>query len=524
MPANLALLGIAFLGLVLAVFIGSLIGNNEPRQLLLLVGVAFGILFVVRLYRYVWQLSLLLTFVSFVYRPTSFAFGPLELSCALGFGLAAIFFWQKRRVDLPDVLMIRSFSTMQVALLIWLVYIALHMIYNFRDPVRPGEFSTNNAIKSYFALAAPFVVLLYCARNPSGLSIKRDFYWTISWLCLLGLIVNLGARAYELVAYRSVFIPGVNASSNPYALRTLAPVAMLLGSIALTGATARRLSVFRRLSYWMLVGLGLVGATFSGGRVTILFGFAAVCGVLVFRRKVGLLTVAFGVGLLGLVAAQFMSDWINSRANPYVQRSLQLVLVEQRGESLESIESSTNWRWELASRAIAEWQSSPRIFWFGRSTYGFGAQDERAKIMFGGYEALIRTALRRGATHNLVTDLLVAYGLIGGVLYMIAYGSIVRFLWVVRKRPGLSDSGKDLALACMLLSLLTLVLELVGAGGMRVELIWLTIILIAALYFGPGVAPAAAPRVTAKVPPPVEVGARRFVRTPRRGDGRLKTI
>ncbi len=59
MPANLALVGIAFLGLVLAVVVGSFIGNNEPKQLLILAGITAGVLFVVKLYQYVWQMSLL---------------------------------------------------------------------------------------------------------------------------------------------------------------------------------------------------------------------------------------------------------------------------------------------------------------------------------------------------------------------------------------------------------------------------------------------------------------------------------
>ena len=303
MPANLALVGIAFLGLILAVLIGSLIGNNEPKQLLLFTGVAAGVLFVIRLYRYVWQMSLLLVFVSFSVRPTSFAFGPLELSCGLGFALAVMFFWQKRKVTAPEVLKHGSFTFLQLALLLWLVYVALHMIYNFKDPVRPGEFSTNNAIKSYFGLAAPFLVLLYCARNPTGLVVKDTFFWTVSRLCLLGLLMNLAVRAYELMTYQGVFIPGLNATSNGYALRTLGPVAMLLASIALTGPGARKLSGFRRLVYWMLLLGGTVGALFSGGRVTILFGFGIVCGVLLFRRRVGLLVVVFAVGLLGLIAA-----------------------------------------------------------------------------------------------------------------------------------------------------------------------------------------------------------------------------
>jgi O-antigen ligase len=133
--------------------------------------------------------------------------------------------------------------------------------------------------------------------------------------------------------------------------------------------------------------------------------------------------------------------------------------------------------------------------------------------MFGGYEAAIRTALRRGATHNLLTDLLVAYGLVGCVLFLVTYFSIARFLWVIRARGRLSEAGSDLALACVVLWLLNFVLEVVGAGSVRVELVWMMIVLIAAVYYGTGVGEAPAQPAAAKVPiDRPHVGHRRFAR------------
>lgn len=514
LPPNLALVGLSFVGLLFAIVLGTLIGSDESKQLLGLVAAAFGILFVVKLHRYVWQMALFLIFLSFQYRPTNFAFGPLELSCGLGFALAAIFVWQKRPVDRPSALSYQAFPFMQMAVFIWLVYLGLHMVYNFNSPYRPGEFSSTNAIKSYFGMAAPFLLLLYFARNPTGLVVKQNAFWTISRLCLFGLILNLAFRGYELATYRAVYIPGINATSNGYALRTLAPVAMLLAAAALASAKASQLSSLRRLTYWMLLVLGAGGALVSGGRVTIIYSFLAVCVALWFRRKFGLLMVVFAVGVLGLIAAQLSSSWINTQANPFFRRSVQLVLVEKNYDTLEAMESSTNWRWELAMRALNEWQSNPRIFWFGRATFGYGAQDERSIMMFGGYEALIRTALRRGATHNLVTDLLVTYGIIGTILYFVAFISIIRFLWTVRKRQRLSELASNLALVCVLLALLTLALELAGIGSVRIELVWLTVILIASFYSGSGVNRALAPLpvVRNEITPQVRLGHRRFAR------------
>ncbi len=446
-------------------------------------------------------MALLLIFLAFGFRPTSFAFGSLELSAALGLGLALVFVWQKKEVKKPALLDHPSFSRMQSALFVLLVYLALHMFYNFKDPFRPGEFSSTNAIKSYFGMAAPFALLWYFSRKPTGIFLKKDFYWTIARLCLLGLVVNLGARAVELATYRAIFIPGIGATSNGYALRTLAPVAMLLSAAALAGANFFRLRPFQRLVYRGMFVLGTCGALLSGGRITIILGFLMVCAVLLLRHKRGLLVGVFAAGLLMLIAAQFAAGWINTQANPFLQRSVQLLLVEKDSQTMSSIESSTNWRWELASRALVEWQSDPRIFWFGRATFGFGAADDRAFTMSGGYEALMTSSLRRGATHNLLTDLLVAYGLVGCVIYIVAYLFLVRFLWRIRRQRDLTPAAANLALVCFLLSILNLTLEIVGAGSVRTELIWLTIILIASLYYGVGIDPTPRTRVTARPAP-----------------------
>lgn len=71
-PPNLALIVVSVLGLLLALVLGSLIGNNDSTKLFLIAGAAFGIFFVVQLHRYVWQMALFLIFCSFGFRPAGF--------------------------------------------------------------------------------------------------------------------------------------------------------------------------------------------------------------------------------------------------------------------------------------------------------------------------------------------------------------------------------------------------------------------------------------------------------------------
>ena len=485
-PANLFLIGATVLGLLLAIVLGAILGESQFTPLLLICLGIGGVLFAVSLYRYVWQMALFLLFFGFSYRPTSFGFGSLELGCALGVAVISLFVWQKRNSDRPAVLDDFSLPFLQRVLFAWLLYVALHAVYNIASPFRPTEFALNNSIKSYFAVSAPLLLFFYFSRTPAGLVVRKDFFWTISKLCLFGLFINIGVRFYELAIGRYLYIPLIGATSGLYALRTLGPLAMTIGSVGLTAQAGHKTPV-RFATYWTLLLGGGLGAAFSGGRYALLIGFASVCGVLVLRRKVVALFVVLVIGIIGAAVANLSSDWINTKADPIVQRSLQWVLLHKKAETISNIENSTDWRRELFHRAIDEWQSDPRIFWTGRATYGFGVADETAILIAGGYEALIRTALRRGVTHNLISDLLVTYGVIGCVLYLLVFCSIIRFLWKAHRSRRLSSPAANLALVSFVASGVHLVYSIIGGNYYPPELVWFLVILLASVYSGAGI-------------------------------------
>lgn len=508
---NLLLAAVLVLGLILATFMGALVGQNDVRMLALIFGATLAILFAVSLHRYVWQISLLLIFLGFGYRPTSFSFGTVELTCALGFAFIALFIWQNRVVKRPAILEDKSFVFMQRILFAWLAYVALHMIYNLKVPYRPQHFSFNNAVKSYFAVSAPLLLLYYLSRSPTGISVGRKFLTRIAQLSTAGLFFNLVVYFVLLsIAGASLVIPILNAAPNTMLLRTHGPLAMIVGIVLLTAVGSNGGRGTPRVFGWILLAAGTFGAMFSGGRASLFIGAALVCLVLAIRRRVGALIIAVALALVGLVAANVAADWINTRANPYFQRSVQLVLTNKSQSVLETIESSTKWRKELATRAIMEWQSDPRIFCFGRATFGFGAADERAMLLAGGYEALLQISLRRGATHNLVTDLLLAYGIVGTILYLAVYWSILVWLWRLRRSKALTPAAANLALICMIAWLGNLIFEGVGAGTMKIESIWFMIVLIGALYSGIGLAPARSAAEKPQPTAPIRSPASRF--------------
>jgi hypothetical protein len=482
--ANLMLVGALVLGLILAVFLGSSIGSSEMRPLMLVGLVCLALLFAMTLHRYVWQIGLFLLYLGFSYRPTTFAFGAVELSCALGFAVIGLFVWQRKRFERPAILQSGAFRFVEATLFIWLVYVALHFIWNVRDPVRPSEFALTNAVKSYFAMTAPLLLLFYFGRNPAGILVRGDFFVTICRIALLALIVNLGIRAYE-IAGGFLYLPYLNAMPSIHTLRGIGPLAMLLGAVGLTEVKrAKSPGLGRTLTFFALISLGTIGALFSGGRATLVIGLMMIAGVFFFRRKVMALAGVVMLAIATFAIANLFADYINTRANPFVQRSVQWLLFQKNWDTVRTMESSTDWRTELARRAIDEWRSDARIFWTGRATYGFGAADERAIFIAGGFEALIQTSLRRGATHNLVTDLLVAYGIIGCVLYLAMYVALIRFGWVLYKRRDLSSPATNLALVCFVGALFSLAYALTIGGAFPADYVWYFVIMIAAMYSG----------------------------------------
>lgn len=170
---------------------------------------------------------------------------------------------------------------------------------------------------------------------------------------------------------------------------------------------------------------------------------------------------------------------------PYLaQRSVQWALIERDYSASASIQHSSTWRLRLFMRALDEWRSESRIFWFGRATYGFGPEDYMA-IQLRGDEGLLEVSLRRGATHNLITDHLVVYGLVGLVIYLLMTAAMLKFLWKAFRSTGVGDLARAMALSCFLCVGFHFTYAAVGGWPFPVLLAWMMAILLANLYFLP---------------------------------------
>jgi O-antigen ligase len=488
---NWPIVGVMTAGLLFAAFVAFSIGSGGYLTLVCLAAFLGFVAYIVSLRNYTWQIALLICYLGLFFWPLGFRVGPTELTSGLAVLLAIATGWQRRPAERVGILKHRSFTILRGLLLLWIVYVAVHMWYNIRNPLIASEFTVKNALKTYFEALVPMALVWYFSGNPTGIRIKGNIMRTIAMLLLAGVFFNIAVTCYGILTHHNVADPdtqyspaflihGINAFENPFMLRVLGPMAVLFGTVALC-LPLDSTGVSRKLSVFLLL-VGLLGSLLSSGRAAVTIAVLLVLATLLIRKKIGALLIILILSGLFALFVNVFSDWINRRLPVALIRPLQWVMVSKNKEAEASIESSSHWREELFKMAIAEWQSNPRIFWFGRATYAYGVSDFVAIHIEGGYEAMKESSLRRGSTHNLLTDLLVTYGLIGCTLYYCLVLAIILFLSAVYRSADVRTVVKALSLLCLMASLESVAYASIGGGFYPTEQVWLLIVLLSVLY------------------------------------------
>lgn len=480
-------------GLFWAIVLGLWAGGGEFGRLKLFGAAATGLVFVLFFLRHMWVIALLICFCGFYQVGFGFAMGDVEMSLVLAGAFFAITWWRKKKLDRPPVLENWGFSLLNTLLFLWLVYVFGHTVFNIYDPYRPTEFALKNLLKTVEGWVGPIVLLAYFANRPHYIDVRRDFPRRIAWCLLIALCINIVIRVYQQLtggydpisdpndpfAADYFTIPILNLMENVYALRVITPTAMLFcGAIIVTRWFKEQPLKDRRLFY-IVMSLSIFGAILSGGRGTLAFVITLFAIFLVIQRRIGLL-----VGLLAFIAllvgaANMLPGTVKS-APSFVRRSLNWAMVEKDVDASGDIESSSRWRLSLFNRALDEWHSDSRIYWFGRATYSYGVDD--AIAMKISEDAPIESALRRGATHNMITDLLVTFGLVGLVLFFALYLALLYFLWTLYWNRRLDELARTLTLVMLISLAFNLVYGVLGGGTFPIVQAWLFTILIAYLY------------------------------------------
>jgi hypothetical protein len=484
-----AVIIILAVGALLAIVIGTQLGSADYVGALSWFVIGLGIVHILYLYRFTWQIGLLLSFVGFNYYPIGFGIEPGHLALVLAI-LLVVLSVVSSSGNVAPAGNGRGLGFVKLMLVVWVAYGAIHFAYTYVNPYDASEFSLKSALKSYFGAFAGALVLGWFIFKPQGIAVPKNWATGVIFLLFLGLVTNIGFRIYfyrlgigidESSAREAPFqVPVLNAVPSLYVLRGLGPLAVAFTYVFMTSPgwmqSRKRLTQLVVLATFCL---GIIGAGVSGGRGAVLLVVLYIGGIAFMRRQVGVLGCGAAVAVLMFAAINVFGKEINKHAPFFVARSLQYFMIE-KGDANKSIQSSTSWRSKLFWMAIYEWQSSPRVFLTGRSTYVFNAGDRRVTELHGGYEGGLTTSLRRGVTHALITDLLVQYGITGALIYLVVKISFLRlafltFRWASQRRiPDLANLG----LMLFVIQFADLPLTFVASGWLSFIWVWLMIVMI----------------------------------------------
>lgn len=487
---------IVVVGAILALTMGLQVGTQDFRTLVLWFLIGGAILYVLKGYHYTWQLIFFITFLSFSMRPVGFEISSSHVAFLLGMALAGMTIF---RPTMPTAGAFNGtgIQVLQFVTIVWIGYGGLHFMYNHFDPVYPTEWNLKNALSRYFLAFSGPCLLAWFSLFPKGIELGKNWVRTIFWCLAAALAINIVLRFYmmfflglELHGDRGefyaeqglVYVPYINLIPTVEVLRILGPLSVGFAYSLLTHDRWMRLQGWiMRLMVYGVFGMGLFGSVFSGGRAAVVLAIFYVVVLSVMRRKFFHIALGMGMAFGLFVFANLSSHWVKYEAPFAVSRSLQNLLIEKGGAADSSIRSSTNWREELFERAIDEWYGDQRIFWTGRATMVYDSGDANIRSTLGGYQAGIESALRRGATHNVVTDLLIQYGLFGLLIYYLMILLMIKFVWSCQRR-GRGDANVEAFCSFLVIHLVAmLIYKTLGSGFFEVHHFWMVVILMVAM-------------------------------------------
>jgi hypothetical protein len=465
----------AFIAIVLAVDIGQ--ANYEQLGIYATIGIV--LYFFINGWRNVWWFTSLLIFSGVMFYQ-GFVFEADHLFVMM-LVLASMMSLVSRggMGQAPEFKQAGSRSTAVVVGAL-VTYGLLHFAIYYAIPYSPSDYAVKTSAKAYFECYASMACFLWLLVGPYGFRLKPNWSRSLILIITFALAMNVAARGY--MYYRGfqaadglstggledyfLYVPVINMQAGIYALRNLTPIAcVILLMIATSPGWWPRNCLWLKGVIISALLLCIVGATFSGGRATLLFCIALILAVALFRRRVALFAAMSMIGVLVIAGANIFSYEINNRAPYYVARSFQMVMFD-KGDSAATIEDSQEARNASIAEALIQFRKDNRALFFGRSVFQITQED--AMIMRGrGIDGFVYNAVRSGRTHNMITDLLLQYGLIGCGLYVLAYLAVIRFFFrLARTIPSTETLAKALAGAMAIYLPLMFVYQALGGTFM----------------------------------------------------------
>ena len=453
-------------GLLLAILFGLAAGVGNFQQIGKIFCIILAIFYVLFIQDFTWKIIYFLSILGLNFSPGGFALGSGEIACSFLFCLFAATWWRKEKADRPIEMKSVAFNLFNLSLFMWIGYCILHMLYNIFDPYWAGDIALKNLLKTYMQWTGLPIAVLYFINRPQALKVKSDFPKTIGFIFLICLVFNLSLRIYAFstgrygvdetltaseIVQSMFYIPLIGAGENPYVLRGLAPAAILASMVFLHSEWIRYQRRSQKITYLLILCMGILGAFLSGGRITLVFAAVLAILVLAFQKRYKRLSIIIFTAICLIVCVNILyHSRMMERMPPMVLRSSAIAIIGKGQDAKLALQGSNDWRYALFQAALAEWKSDPRIFWFGRATYSYGYADDLDRVLHGG-EGVMNSSLRRGATHNLLTDILIVYGLVGFFLFIFLVASFMILVWGIYRRNSYQNPNVEPAVRCLAL-------------------------------------------------------------------------
>jgi len=436
-------------GLLAAVFFGVLIGESDWTVLAIIAAVVILASVAQFTVRHLLAICLVLVTLDFWIAPTGFKLSPMEqigVVCAACWLLVC---WRRGfNPSAPTAFVeLKSYRFFQNVTLVAGAYAAAHFGYNMFDPYDELAFGWKGASKAYAQTFGAFLMIVFLARARLLFPINAKYSVVLLRVFLAALVVcvaigvaraimigpeqEMGLSMQEKSDLLKLFlIPGLNAHDNIYTLRQLGPAAVLIGSTFFF-ARPSNLGPFLPLA---ITALGFMGCLVSAGRASLVFASAFLVAAMFYSRRGPL---AFGMGgLLAVVLAVVLILPTNylKEVPWHVQRSVGWLRPDLRTQATEGIEDSSDMRLNYFKFAWEHYISGDaRLILFGRSVGQMDSIDVLS-ILLTNEIAQMEFSVRRLATHNGLTDLLLGWGLFGYLLNICMAISCIVMLLSYAKR------------------------------------------------------------------------------------------
>lgn len=468
------------ISLIAALYVGSLVAEGSYFHLGLCAAFVGFFLYALILNKYWILLALLFSVLAFRIQPIGPALDGEHLAALLGIGFVFSNFWKKKSPVPGEKLLSESFAFFNRAFVFFSLFLILHSFVTYYYPSPEITVGFGNLAKQYFSFWGPFFIVWNTVNYIRFIPPLKNLPSIVGWILLLGLICNISLRTYstfflgvgerdpitgEVMAASALYIPVLNLTDNIYALRGLSPLAALYGVTMLTSKNRQLKSSGQAFLWALLFLLGIIGSVLSMGRATMLITGLLVITCLLIRRQLAAVAIIFLMFLGIIVSARFVYE-ADKKLVPFgIQRSLAMIPGMDMPEAKGDIDASSEWRWILATKALDEWQSNARKFLIGRGVHAFTDRDLMvAKLQ--GYFGSMEVSLRRGATHNAVTDLLITVGLVGTILYIpLLTGYIISMIKVQKRLEKNGLAVNDMIFVALLFSVAMLPVFILGGGG-----------------------------------------------------------